>query len=106
MAKYLFKASYTTAGLNGLKKEGAANRSAAVDKMCRSVGGSLDSFHFAFGDVDVFATCDLPDDETAAALAFTIGASGAVDLETVKLLTVEQADAAFARTVDYTPPGG
>ena len=106
MAKYLFKASYSTAGLKGLKKDGAASRSAAVGKMCTSAGGSLESFHFAFGDVDVFAICDLPDDETAAAVAFTIGASGAVELETVKLLTVEQADAAFARSVDYTPPGG
>ena len=105
MSKYLFKANYTTEALNGLKQAGAANRAAAVGEMCQSVGGSLESFHFAFGDVDVFAICDLPDDETAAAVAFTIGASGAVELETVKLLTVAEADVALDRSVAYRPPG-
>ena len=105
MSKYLFKASYNTEGLKGLKQAGAASRAAVVSETCKSVGGSLESFHFAFGKVDVFAICDLPDDETAAAVAFTIGASGAVELETVKLLTVEQADAAMGRSVSYRPPG-
>ena len=105
MSKYLFKASYTSEGLTGLKQAGAASRVAAVSEMCKSVGGSLESFHFAFGDVDVFAICDLPNDETAAAVAFTIGAAGAVELETVKLLTVEQADEAIGRSVAYRPPG-
>ena len=105
MSKYLFKASYGTDGLTGLKQAGAASRVAAVKEMCESAGGSLESFHFAFGAVDVFAICDLPDDETAAAVAFTIGASGSVELETVKLLTVEQADQALGRSVAYRPPG-
>lgn len=105
MAKYLFQASYSTEGLNGLKRAGAASRAAAIGDLCTGLGGTLDSFHFAFGDADVFAICDLPDDETAAAVAFTIGASGAVDLTTVKLLTVEQADAALGRSIPYRPPG-
>ncbi len=105
MSKFLFKASYTSEGLSGLKQAGAASRVAAVSETCKSVGGSLESFHFAFGDVDVFAICDLPDDETAAAVAFTIGAAGAVKLETVKLLTPEEADAAIGRSVAYRPPG-
>jgi uncharacterized protein with GYD domain len=105
MSKYLFKASYTAEGLKGLKQAGAASRVAAVTEMCKSVGGTLESFHLAFGADDVFAICDLPDDETAAAVAFTIGASGAVELETVKLLTVEQADKAIGRSVTYSPPG-
>ena len=106
MAKYLFKASYSTEGLQRLEEGRRGEPIGRGRQMCESVGGSLESFHFAFGDVDVFAICDLPDDETAAAVAFTIGASGAVELETVKLLTVEQADAAIGRSVDYTPPGG
>ncbi len=105
MSKFLFQASYTSEGLTGLKQAGAASRVAAIAEMCSSVGGSLESFHFAFGDIDVFAICDLPDDETAAAVAFTIGAAGAVKLETVKLLTVEQADKAIGHSVAYRPPG-
>jgi uncharacterized protein with GYD domain len=73
--------------------------------MCSELGGSLDSFHFAFGDVDVFAVCDLPDDEAAAAAAFTVGASAATQVRTIKLLTIEEADAALGRSVTYRPPG-
>jgi uncharacterized protein with GYD domain len=105
MAKYLFQASFTPEGLEGLKKAGAASRPAAVGDMVKSVGGSLESYYFAFGDVDVYVVADLPDDEAAAAVAFTVASSGTVSLSTVKLLTPEEADAALGRSVTYRPPG-
>jgi uncharacterized protein with GYD domain len=54
----------------------------------------------------VYVVADLPDDESAAAVAFTVSASGGATTSTVKLLTVEQADAALGLSVDYVPPGG
>ena len=60
MSKYLFEASYTAEGVRGLQQAGAASRVAAISDMCEQLGGSLDSFHFAFGDVDAFVICDLP----------------------------------------------
>ena len=105
MPKYLFEAKYTTEGAQGLQKAGAASRAAAVGDMCSALGGSLDSFHFAFGNVDAFVICDLPDDEAAAAAAFTIGATPTTQLTTLKLLTIEEADAAIGRSVAYRPPG-
>jgi uncharacterized protein with GYD domain len=105
MPKYLFEANYTPEGLRGLKQAGAASRVKAVSDMCSALGGSLDSFHFAFGGVDAYVMVDLPDDEAAAAAAFTVGASTATRVRTVKLLTVEEADAAIGRSVTYRPPG-
>jgi uncharacterized protein with GYD domain len=105
MPKYLFEATYTAEGVRGLKQAGAASRVAAVSDMCAGLGGSVDSFHFAFGGVDAFVVCDLPDDEAAAAAAFTVGASAATNVTTIKLLTVEEADAAISRSVAYRPPG-
>jgi uncharacterized protein with GYD domain len=105
MSKYLFEANYTPEGVRGIKQAGAASRVAAVSEMCSGLGGSLDSFHFAFGSVDAFVVCDLPDDEAAAALAFTVAASAATQVTTIKLLTVEEADAAVGRSVAYRPPG-
>ena len=105
MPKYLFESKYTPDGVKGLQKAGASSRVAAVKETCEGLGGSLDSFHFAFGDVDAFVVCDLPDDEAAAAIAFTVGASASVQVRTIKLLTVEQADAAINRSVAYRPPG-
>jgi uncharacterized protein with GYD domain len=105
MPKYLFEANYTPEGLKGLKQAGAASRVAAVTDMCSGLGGTLESFHFAFGDVDAYVVVELPDDEAAAAAAFTVGASSATRVKTTKLLTVEEADAAIGRSVAYRPPG-
>jgi uncharacterized protein with GYD domain len=74
--------------------------------MLEAMGGSLESWHFAFGETDVFAIAEVPDDEAAAAVAIAINSSGAVSTSTTKLLTVEQIDEALRRSVDYVPPGG
>jgi uncharacterized protein with GYD domain len=105
MPKYLFEASYTSEGVRGLKVAGAASRAKVVDEMATALGGSLESFHFAFGDVDAYVLVDLPDDEAAAAAAFTVGASPMTKVKTVKLLTLEEADTAIGRSVSYRPPG-
>jgi hypothetical protein len=43
---------------------------------------------------------------TAAAVALTVNASGAVQAKTVVLLTPEEVDAAAQKSVSYSPPGG
>ncbi|MGA8295653.1 MAG: GYD domain-containing protein, partial [Acidimicrobiales bacterium] len=66
MPKYLVQASYVGDGVQGLRKEGGSARRAAVEKACVSVGGTLESFYFAFGETDVVAIIDVPDNITAA----------------------------------------
>lgn len=105
MPKYLFEAKYTPEGVRGLKEAGASSRATAVNDMATGLGGSLDSFHFAFGDVDAYVVVDLPDDRAVAAAAFTVGASAATQLKTIKLLTLEEADTAIEQSVSYRPPG-
>ena len=105
MPKYLFEAKYTPEGVKGLKDAGASSRAKAVNDMATGLGGSLESFFFAFGDVDAYVVVDLPDDQAAAAAAFTVGASGATQVKTIKLLTLDEADAAIKQSVDYRPPG-
>ena len=106
MPKYLVTAKYTLDGLKGVKEKGAKSRADAVGDMVKGMGGTMESFYFAVGDADVYVVADLPDDESAAAIAFTVSAAGGATTSTVKLLTVEQADAALGLTVGYTPPGG
>ena len=106
MPKYLIKANYTLEGLKGVRAKGAKSRADAIDNMVNGMGGTVESFYFAFGDDDVYVVADLPDDESAAAVAFTVSAAGGATTSTVKLLTVEQADAALGLSVDYVPPGG
>jgi uncharacterized protein with GYD domain len=105
MPKYLLQISYTLDGVKGVVAKGGSARQAAGQAAAESVGGTLDSIYFAFGDTDVFAIADLPDNTAAAALALSISASGGATVRTVVLLTPEEIDAATSQKVQYTPPG-
>ena len=105
MPKYLITANYTAEGLAGVRSARAKSRVDAVSSMLEAMGGRLESFYFAFGDTDVYAIAEGPDDEAAAALAIAINSTGAVSIRTTKLLTVDQVDEALGRTVNYRPPG-
>ena len=61
MPKYLLKVQYTGEGLAGVMEEGGSARRAIAEQLAKSVGGSVETFHFAFGDVDAYLICDLPD---------------------------------------------
>jgi uncharacterized protein with GYD domain len=106
MAKYLLKASYTTDGVKGVLKDGGSGRRAAVEQTVRGLGGSLESFYFAFGDTDAYVVVDLPDNATATAIRLVVNAAGAAQVTTVPLITPEEADEATKKSVEYSPPGG
>lgn len=105
MPKYLVEASYTVEGVKGVQSAGGSSRRDAIAAVARSVGGRLESFYFAFGERDVYTVLDLPDNETATAVALTVNASGAVKVRTTVLVTPEEVDAAAKRSVEYRPPG-
>ena len=105
MPKYLFEATYTAEGVKGVQSAGGTSRRDAVAQTAESMGGRLESFHFAFGDNDAYVIADLPDNESATAVALSAGAAGGAMVRTVVLLTPEEVDAAAERAVDYRPPG-
>ncbi len=106
MAKYLIKASYSLDGMKGVMKSGGTSRVRAVETALLGVGGSLDSFYFAFGSDDVILIVDVPDHSAAIAMAAAVETSGGISrYETVVLLSPEEVDKAMNATVDYTPPG-
>ena len=105
MAKYLLMGSYTADGVKGLMKDGGAKRKAAAEAAIKSVGGRMESFYFAFGDNDLYAVIDAPDNATLAGVALAINAAGAARLKTVVLLSPEDVDEALKKGAKYTPPG-
>ena len=105
MAKYLVIGGYTAEGLKGLESRGGTARVVASEKFVASAGGHLESFYFALGDDDVYITCDLPDNTTAAALAISAAETGMVVNRTVALLTPEEIDRASELRLTYQPPG-
>ena len=105
MPKYLVSANYAGEGIKGLLKEGGSSRKAAVEKLAGSLGGSVESMYYAFGETDLYVIADMPDDASMTALALTVGASGAVTLKTTVLMTPEEVDKAVKKTPNYSPPG-
>jgi uncharacterized protein with GYD domain len=105
MAKYLVIGSYTAEGLRGLESRGGTARVEASEKFVAGAGGHLESFYFGLGEDDVYITCDLPDNTTAAAISMSAVATGMVVSRTVALLSPEEIDRAAELKLTYQPPG-
>ena len=105
MPKFLIEASYTSEGVKGVQSAGGSARQEAVAQVAESVGGRLEGFYFAFGERDAIVILDLPDNESAAAVALTVNAAGGARTKTSVLLTPDEVDEAAKRSVEYRPPG-
>jgi len=105
MAKLLITGKYTAEGAKGLIKEGGSKRKAAVEKAVKGLGGKLESIYYAYGDSDVYVIVDMPDIMSGLALSLVVNASGAVHINTIPLITVEDVDAACKKSVDYRAAG-
>lgn len=105
MPHYMFRASYTQAGIQGVAKEGAASRNKVVQAMAESVGGRIVCQYWAFGDDDYIAITELPDNAAAMAIAATVGATGTVTVSTTVLLEAAEVDEALGRRTIYRAPG-
>ena len=105
MPKYLLQVSYTAEGAKGVLKDGGTKRREAARAAVASVGGTLESMYYAFGDYDAIVIADMPDHASVVASSIALNASGAVTSKTTVLLTPEDIDAATKKAATYTPPG-
>jgi uncharacterized protein with GYD domain len=103
--RYLLRVSYTAEGARGVLKEGGSSRRTLVDGMVKGLGGSLESFYYAFGEDDVYVIAQLPDNVTAAAVSLAVSAAGTARSNVVVLLTPEEVDEATKKSVAYRAPG-
>lgn len=105
MPKYMVQVSYGAEGSKGVLKQGGTMRRAAATELAKSLGGTVEAFYFTFGEADALVIVDMPDNVSAAAVALTVGASGAGKVKTTALLTPEDIDMAAKKTPSYRPPG-
>ena len=110
MPFYLFKGRYSTESLKAMV-DTPQDREAAAAKLIEALGAKLHHLFFCFGEEDVIALIEAPDDETMAAGALAVGASGSMSGgSTVKLMTSKEAMAAMgkakAASSSYTPATG
>jgi uncharacterized protein with GYD domain len=106
MPKIMVNVSYTAEGAKGLLARGGTARVEASRAAIESVGGTLETFYFAFGSDDAIVIADVPDNAAAAALALTVAATGSIQSRMTVLLTPEEIDEGAARPVSFTPPAG
>lgn len=110
MAKYALYFSYTHESWANMIKN-PTDRASAAAAIVESLGGSIDSFHWMFGEYDGFAIADMPDSVSAAAVSIAVASSGALSKATTTQLfdhddqeaMLERAKTALAA---YHPPSG
>ena len=107
MATYLLQVAYTSDGW----KNQIQNPKSTIERVGPAVeklGGKIKDLYYAFGDYDLIAIVDFPDNESAAAFSMAAAAGGAVKaLKTTPLMSAEEGLAAMRKSggAGYRPPG-
>ncbi len=105
MPKYLIEVRYGAEAVKGVKREGGSSRRDAAAKAIESVGGKMETFYFAFGEVDAYVICDFPDEKSAIAASLTVNQTGVVSARLIVLVAPETVDAAAKLGVTFRAPG-
>jgi uncharacterized protein with GYD domain len=106
MTRYLFQVAYTPEAWAAQIKS-PQNRLEQIRPAVESLGGKLESMYYAFGEYDVVALADFPDDVSAAAFSLSASAGGAIkSIRTTPLMMVEDGMNAMKKAAGsgYRPP--
>ena len=108
MARYLLQAAYTPEAW-GAQLKNPQNRVEIVSELLQHLGGKFESVYFAFGEYDIVAITDLPDNASAAAMSMVVSAGGAVKaVKTTPLMTIDEGLEAMRKggsaAASYRPP--
>ena len=109
MPKFVAFFTYTPEAWKGMI-ENPSDRAAAAKTLVEGAGGKLECFYWMSGAFDGLLIADLPDEESAGALAAVVKASGALkEYETHIVTNMAHAPAmlkkAQAAAKSYRPPG-
>jgi uncharacterized protein with GYD domain len=106
MPRYLVQASYASAAAAAFVGN-PQDRVAGVRALTEKMGGTLVSMDFCFGDSDLVAIAELPDDVAAAAMALAVNAAGHIkSYKTTRLMSADEFLAAQRKShgVAYQAP--
>ena len=106
MPLYMIQASYSAQATASMVKN-PQDRAAAIRPMIERMGGKLQDLWFCFGEYDIVAIAEVPDNVTAAAMAMAIGSSGAMSAyRTTPIMTTADAKKAMEKAggVGYQAP--
>jgi uncharacterized protein with GYD domain len=106
MPHYLLQVGYTSETWASLIKS-PHNRLDAVRPAVEKLGGKIESGWFCFGDYDLVAILQMPDNISAAAFSLAAAAGGAVRaIKTTPLLSTDEGIEAMKKAAasSYRPP--
>jgi uncharacterized protein with GYD domain len=106
MQYYLLQTTYGGGSWTALV-DNPHDRTEALGASVHALGGTLMGMWLAFGETDVVAILQMPDDVAAAGVSMAISAGGEVAaVRTTPLLTIDKGMAAMrqASTAGYRPP--
>ena len=105
MALYMVQGAYTSEAIATMAKN-PQDRSVPVRELLQKLGGRVVGFYFCFGEYDVVALGELPDDSAATALAMAAISPGHLKAyKTTKLFTVEETMEAMRKAGSLTFQG-
>jgi uncharacterized protein with GYD domain len=105
MPLYMIQAAYTAEAIATMVKN-PQDRSIPVRELLQRLGGRLIGFYYCFGEYDVVALGELPDDSAATASALAgISAGYFKAFKTTKLFTVEETMEAMRKAESLTFQG-
>ena len=108
MAYYLVQAAYTGESWSTQIR----NPQNALDRLrpaIEGLGGSIESAFYAFGDYDIIAILQFPDNVSAGAFSVAASAGGAVhSIKTTPLMTIDEGMEMMRKASGsgYRAPGG
>jgi len=82
MPTYIHLTSYTGDGIQNIAD--SPDRLDDAKNLAASMDGEFKDFFLTFGQYDIVAITEFPDDETAAQFALRVASEGAVTTETLK----------------------
>jgi uncharacterized protein with GYD domain len=82
MPTYMVLFNYTEQGIRAIDRAGG--RLDGLRKRLAELGGALEGFYLTLGPYDTVAILTLPDDQTMAALALSLGSAGNVRTLTMR----------------------
>lgn len=105
MAAYLFQVAYSTDGWKGLVEQ-PQDRIEAVKPAIEELDGTMIAGWLCFGEYDLIAIAELPDDTAAAAFSMAVSAGGSVkSIRTTPLISTADGTRAMekAQASAYRP---
>jgi uncharacterized protein with GYD domain len=88
MQTYIFLVRFTEQGIRNIKD--TINRADAFEKMAAKAGVTIKVLCWTIGRYDVIAVFEAPDDESAAALSFSVSSLGSVRNEILRAFSFEE----------------